>query len=226
MESCDNLRLYDDKEEQRAELDILIEEEKDSIPYSIVKKLKDISKPLTYESSYSLKNIKFIGTMNTDESGNVLSERVLDRATIITLKKPNIDEIIKASKEFNNLSDYQKDFIDIAKEIDVKMEEVKEALYIQGIDYSYVDKCRISPRTLKISLRYIKSAENIDGSQDKIDEIMDSVFYGKVFSKISMNSNRALLEKLLEVCNSSSYNLKTSIAHLNEIKNGLEIYDV
>lgn len=222
MESHDDLTLYDDKAERRTELDDLIEGYKDIIPPVIVKKLKDISKPLTYECSYSLENIKFIGTINMDESGTILSERVLDRADIIELERPSIDQVIKASKEFHDLSKCQQIFIDIAKEIEIKIEEVKNELYAQSKDYSYMERVNISPRALKISLRNIKSAESIDGSQGKVDEIIDSVLYGKVFSKFLMNSNETLIEKLLEVCNSSSYNLKTSVEYLRRMQNTLE----
>ncbi len=222
MESHDDLSLYDDKAEIRTELDDLIEGYKVIIPPAIVKKLKDISKPLTYECSYSLENIKFIGTINMDESGTILSERVLDRANIIELERPSIDKVIKASKEFHDLSKCQQIFIDIAKEIEIKIEEVKNELCAQRKDYSYMERVNISPRALKISLRNIKSAESIDGSQCKVDEIIDSVLYGKVFSKFLMNSNETLIEKLLEVCNSSSYNLKTSVEYLRKMQNTLE----
>lgn len=225
MESHDDLPLYDDKAEIRTAIDDVIESNKEIIPPAIAQVLKDISKPLTYEHSYSLKNIKFIGTINMDESGTILSERVLDRATIITLERPNIDKVIKASKKFHNLSKCQQIFINIAKEIETKIEEVKGELYAQRKDYSYIERVNISPRTLKKSLMYIKSAESIDDSQDKVDEIIDSVFLGKVFLKFSMNSNKTLIEKLLEVCNSSLCNLKTSVEYLHGIQNALEADD-
>lgn len=224
METHDDLVLYDDKAELRTVIDDIIESNNDIIPPAIVRVLKDIYKPLAYEHSYSLKNIKFIGTINMDESGTILSERVLDRATIITLERPNIDKVIKASKKFNNLSKCQQIFINIAKEIERKIEEVKEELYAQHKDYSHIERVNISPRTLKKSLMYIKSAESIDGSQDKVDEIIDSVLYGKVFLKFSMNSNKTLIEKMLEVCNSSSCNLKTSVEYLHRMQNALKYY--
>ncbi|WP_224033909.1 hypothetical protein [Clostridium gelidum] len=224
MESDDYLVLYDDTEEIKSAIDDLINSEEGGIPPQIVKKLEAMSKQFCqkYKSRYSLRNIKFIGTINEDESGNTVSGRVLDRANKVALQRPNLVEIIKVATKGIELGKYQSWFIEIAKKLNEATLETISELEIRNKDYSDIEKFLISPRVIITSLKYINSVEKIDGGTEFLENGIDLLLCQKVFSKLSANDNNVLVEKWSNVCNSDLCKLDKSLAKLNEILRTLD----
>ncbi|WP_252214678.1 AAA family ATPase [Clostridium sp. VAP41] len=224
MESGDDLILYDDKEELKTALDNLIKSEEDSMPPKIVEKLEAISKQFfqNYKNRYSLRNIKFIGTMNEDESGNAVSGRVLDRASKVTLQRPDLVEIIKVATTGIELGTYQSCFIEIAKKLNEATLETVSELEARNKDYSDIEKFVISPRVVITSLKYINSVEKTDGGSGLLENAIDLLFCQRVFSKLSANDSTVLVNKWIDICKSDSYKLDKSLAMLNKIVRTLD----
>ncbi|EPY2271929.1 McrB family protein [Clostridium sporogenes] len=80
----------------------------------------------SYPSSIIIKdNVKFIGTVNTDETTKDFSDRLLDRANIINLKKENLVRFQKEVKELKSNKMEDKDFSRCASEEEYQSWTVK-----------------------------------------------------------------------------------------------------
>ncbi|SHH89468.1 McrB family protein [Clostridium intestinale] len=80
----------------------------------------------SYPPSIIIKdNVKFIGTVNTDETTKDFSDRLLDRANIINLKKENLVKFQKEVKELKNIKMEDKDFSRCASEEEYQSWTVK-----------------------------------------------------------------------------------------------------
>lgn len=220
MESKENLKLYN-AGETKGKLKEFIENEKNNIPPCIINKLEAIfeEKFNEYKTEYSLKNIKLIGTMNEDESGSMLTGRVLDRASKITLHRVDIDKLLKVALK-DELGEFGEYFLEICEKLDETTSEVKIELDENDRDYSDIEKFKISPRIIINSLKSLKLLENNNSMTSEYwKREIDLILCDRVFSKLSANDNELLVKKWITICN--LYNLDESFYKLNKIKRTL-----
>ena len=195
MESGDDLILYDESETTVAET-------------------KSI-----YKSRYKLNNIKFIGTMNENETDDKLNLRVLDRASKVTLGRPDLAGIINTyitNKKIKVGKQMQR-FIDIANDLNDATETTTVFLRDRNREYASLGKFSISPRVVITSLKYLESAENIEGSEQVSDDLVDLLFCQKVFSKITVNDNLELVKRWRDSCAPDKFDLKIGFETLNRL---------
>ena len=143
----------------------------------------------TYPSKIKIgNNIRFIGTVNIDESTYHFSDKVLDRANVIEL------DVLNYSTEWNN-SQYASlrpiswtvdDYVKLIKNSDTEgnhmlrefLWEVHQLLQTAG------SKFGVGPRVVKSIERYLANLPNLDGEDFSVKTALDYQIAQRVLTKI------------------------------------------
>lgn len=219
MESGEDLILYNEKENLNGVLDEFIKNEGENISPKIVNKLEAISKQLfqEYKSRYSINNIKFIGTMNEDESGNMVSGRVLDRANKVILQRANIDSVIESLSRDIKLTENHIRFIEIVRKLNKATLDTIEELKNMNADYLDVEKNFISPRIISSSIKFIDSVEKMDNGAEFEEDVVDYILSQRIITKLSGNDSEFLIKKWIQICEDNLCKCSKSLYELNKI---------
>ena len=170
----DRLKISNPEEIRRelCRLKLLVEAEKESI-----------SSEMTIPD-----NIRFVGTVNIDETTNFFSPKILDRVHVIRVENPLLDDdfsievhhevvtpIKAAADNFGQLSDYPP--------INTKLDVCKHLIKLSRRVFIPMN-IDISVRVLRQSINYSEKARQV-GLTEK--EIMDSILEHKVFPQCVFN---------------------------------------
>ena len=222
MESGDDLRLFSDNLSVSSLLENYLTHNIDTfsrnIRYGLNNRAEELKATQNYASHYSLENIKFIGTMNEDESGNCVSGRVLDRANKITLKHTSLGDMKALGLGSHSTNKF--DAYNILIIFDNKLEEVIEILKSSDRNYISSERLRISPRTLIGILSYIDSAERYSTSNDIVRNLIEMQICQRVLSKLSANDEKEVLNAWYKVCGENGLHLGEEI--IKKLTNALE----
>ena len=143
---------------------------------SLKKKIKLIEKyPAKF---YVPNNVRFIGTMNIDQTTKGVSPKVIDRSYVIELSKTYANTEVEYDEEFIGRKICSKDLImeeldeSLYKEILEASDESKD--YIEEINEKYLGQLnsKLNARSIKHIKKYINNVARIAEKREIIEDIM------------------------------------------------------
>lgn len=160
--------------------------------------------------------LRFVATINNDQTTEMLSPRMVDRAPVIVL--PEIDdwmepeELVTENIEYKPVSwtDFQSAFADETSSTDLKLKNDLRNFFDEITKAGF----RISPRVKKAVLKFVQSAEKLmrqDDKQNAFEISLDYAVSQRILPHISGSGDeyQAMLKTLLELFNTSKL-LKSS----------------
>lgn len=147
-------------------------------------------------------NVKFVGTVNMDESTFHFSNKVLDRADVINLEIMNFKQLVEASSRKETITlnegqfqkDYIEKFINTNKQIELDDEIIEFLQELHDLISKFNNQLGIGPRVLKQIDSYMK---NIPIIQDAFTRKMgiDLQIVQRVLTKV--RGSQEELERLI-----------------------------
>lgn len=147
-------------------------------------------------------NVKFVGTVNMDESTFHFSNKVLDRADVINLEIMNFKQLVEASSRKETITlnerqfqkDYIEKFINTNKQIELDDEIIEFLQDLHNLISKFNNQLGIGPRVLKQIDSYMK---NIPVIQDVFTSKMgvDLQIVQRVLTKV--RGSQEELERLI-----------------------------
>ena len=160
--------------------------------------------------------LRFVATINNDQTTEMLSPRMVDRAPVIVL--PEIDdwmepeELVTENIEYKPVSwtDFQSAFADETSSTDLKLKNDLRNFFDEISKAGF----RISPRVKKAVLKFVQSAKKLmrqDDKQNAFEISLDYAVSQRILPHISGSGDeyQAMLKTLLELFNNSKL-LKSS----------------
>ena len=139
-------------------------------------------------------NVRFIGTINQDETTKVLSDRLLDRVDLVTLQQVKFSNLVQVETISVDDTCISKNVIDketydawvISAEIVDVFDKNKLKFFddLQNV-LSKISACkRLSFRSLKAMAKYIKNLPKGSANILSEEDALDTLLYQRVLSKI------------------------------------------
>ena len=149
--------------------------------------------------------LKFIATINNDQTTEALSPRLLDRTWIIELPLPVIEStsIVEDIKKAQNCYSWEELSKMFGENCDFDSDMYSEALAKLTSIYEIYRKNRkiVSPRTQGAIKKYLKAAISCFEGEGKLDEIIDFIIVQKLLPMINGYISNDFKEKLeKEIC--------------------------
>ncbi|WP_394877501.1 McrB family protein [Mammaliicoccus lentus] len=161
------------------------------------------------------KNVYFVGTANVDDTTYHFSNKVLDRANLITLKVMPFEELVKISRteKINALAEdaYNNEYVDKfynsnkTIELDIKVIEFLQELHNLLMEIN--SQSGIGPRVIRQIDSYIKNIPKNEGVLNE-NEALDLQIVQRILSKV--RGSREELSEYLGIYDSISNNLVSS----------------
>lgn len=160
--------------------------------------------------------LRFVATINNDQTTEMLSPRMIDRAPVIVL--PEIDDWLESddhsaeAAEYKPISwtDFQDVFAGTASSQDLELKNKLRSFFDEIAKAGF----RISPRVKKAVLKFVRSAQKLmhpDSNQNAFEVSLDYAVSQRILPHISGSGDeyQAMLNNLLELFNASKL-LKSS----------------
>lgn len=169
---------------------------------------------------YVPETLRFVATINTDQTTEQLSPRLIDRACIIKLRNVPLKTIVRNDENEQFLPIQWKNIISTFSTPSPINESLKKVL--ESI-YSLFEACNmpVSPR-IKLGIeRYVGVAQDLMEDEPSVlgrEKALDYAVIQKLLPKINgyYDNYKTLFEKLVQICNES---------HLLMTKNAIEIIE-
>lgn len=156
-----------------------------------------------YPSVFKIpKNVRFIGTINVDQTTKPISPKVIDRSFVIELLKYNKDigecnSSEKVTQKFIPATEFN---LKLDLELNIDSEAIKEELDFINTDYLEFLGCDFNERATKHIKKYLSNLDKWDTEFEE-KEILSDLIVMKILPRINTsfkNKNEQKYEKWIE----------------------------